>query len=78
VARRRAPWIVVGVLAVAGAAAVAPDAGTALVVSAPLDRPDAILVLASHEIAHNPPLVPGVFAQSVPPGVVVSDSPCAD
>jgi uncharacterized SAM-binding protein YcdF (DUF218 family) len=40
---------VAGVLAVAGAAAVAPDAGTALVVSAPLDRPDAILVLASHE-----------------------------
>ena len=36
------------------------------------------LVLASHELAHNPPLVPGVFAQSPPPGVSVRSSPCAD
>jgi hypothetical protein len=36
------------------------------------------LVLASHELAHNPPLVPGVFAQSPPPGVIVRSSPCAD
>lgn len=36
------------------------------------------LVLASHEIAHNPPLVRGVFTQSPPPGVVVRSSPCAD
>ena len=36
------------------------------------------LVLASHEIAHNPPLSPGVFAQSPPSGVVVRSSPCAD
>jgi hypothetical protein len=36
------------------------------------------LVLASHEIAHNPPLSPGVFEQSAPPGVAVRSSPCAD
>jgi hypothetical protein len=34
------------------------------------------LVLSISEIAHNPPLTPGVFDQRPPGGVVVRSSPC--
>ena len=36
------------------------------------------LVLATQEVSHNPPLVPGVFTQVSPPGVSVRSSTCAD
>jgi hypothetical protein len=36
------------------------------------------LVLMSREIAHNPPLPPGVFEQPIPSGVAVRSSECSD
>lgn len=36
------------------------------------------VVLASRELEHNPPLIPGVFTQEAPPGARSRPSPCAD
>lgn len=36
------------------------------------------VVLANHDLFHNPPLLPGVFEQQPPPGVSVRSSPCGD
>lgn len=36
------------------------------------------VLLASRGLAHNPPLVPGVFVQEPPPGLRVRHSPCAE
>ncbi|HYO95806.1 MAG TPA: hypothetical protein VER33_14895 [Polyangiaceae bacterium] len=36
------------------------------------------VVLATHDVSHNPPLVPSIFQQPVPAGVTVRSSLCAD
>jgi hypothetical protein len=36
------------------------------------------LVLVNQELAHNPPLVPGVFEQAIPAGVSIRNVSCAD
>lgn len=36
------------------------------------------VVLANHDLVHNPPLLPGVFEQAPRPGVSVRSSPCTD
>jgi outer membrane biogenesis lipoprotein LolB len=41
----------------------------------PAEEQDVVLTVS--EIAHNPPLTPGVFEQSVRRGVVVRSSPCS-